>query len=256
MRLWPKSWRRDGRPPLLTECAILLALNLVYQVVVSVNAGNAGRAAANARVVIALERAARISIEPWATHTLYASHAVSVFASGWYVVAQWAGATGLLVWCWRYRPDAYRQVRRVVLWMTALGLAAFVAFPVAPPRLAQHGVLDVVAMIATPGNFHRGALATAADQFGAFPSLHVAWALWLCWTVWRFAPSSWCWRTIAVVYTLITVAVVVATGNHYVVDVVGGALLAPVSVWCETRTASLLPRGRAIPLARTTKELA
>jgi membrane-associated phospholipid phosphatase len=68
-----------------------------------------------------------------------------------------------------------------------------------------------------------------ADQYGAFPSLHLAWAVWTAVVAaWLVRPRwlKWLWLG----YPLITASVVVATGNHYVLDVLAGIGIALISL--------------------------
>jgi membrane-associated phospholipid phosphatase len=228
-----RTYRADGRPPLLRECAVLVALNVVYTTVVRVSAGNGPGAVANGRSVERVERWLGLGLERVASTAAWHGHLLAVGASVWYVTAQWAAAAGVVIWLWFARPGEYVKARRVLLLLTGAGLAVFLVWPVAPPRLAVPGVVDVVARLATPGNFHRGAFAQAADQYGAFPSLHVAWAVWCAWVCWPACGLRG--KVLWGAYVLLTCACVVLTGNHYVLDVVGGAVLAPVCFWVHDR---------------------
>jgi hypothetical protein len=71
------------------------------------------------------------------------------------------------------------------------------------------------------GSWHSGTLATAANQLAAMPSLHMAWAAWSALAVWRvFRPD----RCVPLVWTypLVTAVAVMATGNHFLLDIVAG----------------------------------
>ena len=73
------------------------------------------------------------------------------------------------------------------------------------------------------GTSHGGPV--TADQFGAFPSLHLAWAVWTAVVAHRLVRSK-ALRRLWLCYPLITATVVVATGNHYLLDVLAGSLIA------------------------------
>jgi len=55
------------------------------------------------------------------------------------------------------------------------------------------------------------------------PSLHIAWAVWCTLAVWQISRSWWL-RSLAVLYPCVTALAVLATGNHFVLDLVGGLL--------------------------------
>jgi membrane-associated phospholipid phosphatase len=54
------------------------------------------------------------------------------------------------------------------------------------------------------------------------PSLHVAWALWAGWLITRHAHHRLT-RIAGASYPMLTAFVVIATGNHYLLDVLAGA---------------------------------
>ena len=62
----------------------------------------------------------------------------------------------------------------------------------------------------------------ATNQYAAMPSLHFGWSLWCAIQMWSFAGLRW--RVAAVAYPTLQVLVVVATANHFLLDVLGGAL--------------------------------
>ncbi len=65
---------------------------------------------------------------------------------------------------------------------------------------------------------------TISNQFAAMPSLHCGWAFWGL-AVFYPRVRSWWAKTLAVLYPIATIYVVVITGNHYFLDAVGGLLI-------------------------------
>lgn len=124
----------------------------------------------------------------------------------------------LLLYVWR--PARYRRWRNIYGWMLALGLVGFALYPVIPARLL-------------PGSFHIGGSSTAipphrnvfawdADNpYAAMPSLHAAWSAWCSLALWPLARTRLV-RALLVAYPLVTAFVVVATANHYLLDVAAG----------------------------------
>ena len=55
------------------------------------------------------------------------------------------------------------------------------------------------------------------------PSLHIAWAVWCSFALWQISSRVWV-RALALVYPCVTAFAVLATGNHYVLDLIGGLL--------------------------------
>ena len=79
------------------------------------------------------------------------------------------------------------------------------------------------------GSWHTGALASDANQLAAMPSLHMAWAAGARWRVWRITKRRWL-RALAVLYPCLTALAVLATGNHFLLDIFGGLLALAVSM--------------------------
>jgi len=109
----------------------------------------------------------------------------------------------------------------------------FWVLPVAPPRLIPGaGFIDsaVVTDVADK------ATTVSPDLYAAMPSLHVAWATWVALQV-LFISRNRVARVLGVAHVVITCLAVMATANHYLLDVVAGYALAAVVVWsCRPRT--------------------
>jgi hypothetical protein len=144
---------------------------------------------------------------------------------------------GLLGWLWWKRPDIYRPLRNTLVGINLIGLLVFWRFPVAPPRMLG-GFTDVIASSHALGSWHTGSLAADADQLAAMPSLHIAWAVWCGVALWRISPRRSV-RGLALVYPLLTTVVVLSTANHYLLDVLAGAVTAAIAV-AMVRLASVL----------------
>jgi hypothetical protein len=67
-------------------------------------------------------------------------------------------------------------------------------------------------------------MASIGNQFAAMPSLHVAWSLWCASVVITHTRRRWL-TVFAASYPVITILVVIGTGNHYLLDVIAGASL-------------------------------
>ena len=112
-----------------------------------------------------------------------------------------------------------------------VNLLAFVVFwryPVAPPRMLP-GFTDVVSATHAIGSWHTGALASHANELAAMPSLHMAWAVWCSVALWRLTGNLWV-RLAGVLYPCVTALAVLSTGNHFVLDVLGGLLAIALSM--------------------------
>jgi membrane-associated phospholipid phosphatase len=137
---------------------------------------------------------------------------------------------------WFRLRDRFREWVAAVLAMTLVGIAGYVAYPAAPPWLAAEqdrigdvarvsGLgwewlhLDVVARLTELGQ-------SASNPVAAMPSLHAAAALLVALFLWSSVGRLA--RVLLAAYALAMAATLVYTGEHYVVDVLAGWLVAVV----------------------------
>ncbi|SFJ67018.1 Protein of unknown function [Amycolatopsis sacchari] len=154
-----------------------------------------------------------------------------------YAITYIASALILLVWVYARHPGQYRQVRNSFAWVNLLALACFWLFPVAPPRmLAGAGFVDTVRLGHTWGSWG-SPMVENANQLAAMPSLHVGWALWVSVVLARISGGRVV-QAVSAVHVLVTLAVILATGNHYWLDAAG----AVVVVWAAVMIADVARR--------------
>jgi hypothetical protein len=199
-------------------------------------------ALANGSEIMRLERSLHIDPEHALDRWLAGHHTLGLLISDYYDNAHFVVTLGLLGFLWWRRADIYRPLRNALVLANVIGFAVFWLFPVAPPRMLR-GFVDVVATSHAIGSWHTGTLASAANQFAAMPSLHIAWAVWCTVVVWRITARLW-WRTLAVIYPCATAFAVLATGNHYVLDLLGGLATIAVSVLLVSLLQRRRPGGR------------
>ena len=182
----------------------------------------------NARGILHLERLLHIDPELSLDRWLAAHHTLGVVLANYYDNAHFVVTLGILGWLWWKRADLYRPLRNTLVLVNVIGFVVFWLFPVAPPRMLD-GFADVVASTHAFGSWHTGALASAANQLAAMPSLHMAWAGWCTVALWRIS-SRRSNRVVAVLYPCLTAFAVLSTGNHFVLDIVGGLLVLALAV--------------------------
>jgi hypothetical protein len=187
-------------------------------------------ALAHGSSILSFEQSLRIAPELSLNRWLAGHHTLGAIMSYYYDNTHFVVTLGLLGWLWWRRADIYRPLRNSLVAINLLGLIVFWRYPVAPPRmLAANGFTDVVASTHAIGQWHTGSLATEANQFGAMPSLHIAWAVWCTLAVWRLSARRWV-RAGALIYPCLTTFAVLATGNHYLLDVLAGVATFAVAV--------------------------
>jgi hypothetical protein len=182
----------------------------------------------NARGILHVERLLHIDPELTLDRWLAAHHTLGLVLSDYYDNAHFIVTLGILVWLWWKRADLYRPLRNTLVLVNVIGFVVFWLFPVAPPRMLD-GFTDVVASTGAFGSWHTGALASQANQLAAMPSLHMAWAGWCTLVLWRASERRFV-RVLAALYPCMTALAVLATGNHFLLDIVGGLLAFALSV--------------------------
>jgi hypothetical protein len=187
-------------------------------------------ATANAQALQSLERSLNLDIELAANQWLARSPVLTQSAVLYYRL-YYLPLAAVLLWVLFFRNEVFPTVVRTLIVMAPLALLVFWLLPMSPPRFALPGIVDIVA---EHDLFNRGAsrdLTNGRNHFSAMPSLHVGWSGLCAYAAWlgargthpRLALLAW-------LFPAGMVAVVFTTGNHYVLDVVGSALLLTTSI--------------------------
>ena len=210
--------------------------------------------------IIQAERWAHISIDGTLNRTFASTSLLAVPAEYYYATLHFAVTIGVLVWLWTRHPASYREARRVIVGGTLMALGVFWTFPAAPPRMfPQAGFIDTGLRYRIPLDIEAGKASHAADLYAAMPSLHIGWSLWVAWAVTRVVPNRSA-RRLVWAYPALTALVVMGTGNHSALDLVGGALVmlagAGVTVWLPQQVRRLDWRRALVPVAAAAGPLA
>ena len=236
------------RPRWWLDALVIAWLCWVYDMVANLAPLRLHAAIDHGRGLLHLERVLHLDPELTLNRWLSAHHLLASALSYYYDNAHFIVTLGLLGWLWWRRVEDYRPLRNMLVLVNVVGLAVFWLYPVAPPRMLP-GFQDVVAASHTLGSWHTGSLASAANQLAAMPSLHMAWAVWCGVVLWRTPPRAQVWvrvrRALALLYPCLTALAVMATGNHYLLDILGGvataALAGLLAVAIESRRRSGAP---------------
>lgn len=237
------------RPRWWLDALVIAWLCVIYDAVANFAPLRLHAAIDHGRGLLHVERILHLDPELTLNRWLSAHHLLASALSYYYDNAHFLVTLGLLAWLWWRRVDDYRPLRNMLVLVNVVGLAVFWLYPVAPPRMLP-GFEDVVAASHTLGSWHTGSLASAANQLAAMPSLHMAWAVWCGVVLWRTAPRWTAWggvrRALALLYPCVTALAVMATGNHYLLDVLAGvataALAGALAAMIERRRRSAPPR--------------
>jgi membrane-associated phospholipid phosphatase len=216
---------------------VIAGLLWVYDAVSNLASLQRVAAVDHARSAWGLERHLHVDLEYWLNHWLAGHHLLGLWVSDYYDNAHFVVTLGVVGWLWWRHPSQYRPLRTSLVMVNLCSFVIYWLYPMAPPRLVPGGhIVDVVATTHAFGSWHAGTLASVgnANELGAMPSVHIAWALWSAWAVWLVFRDRR-GATLVFAYPVVTAVAVVATGNHFVVDVVAGALVMVVATVAADR---------------------
>jgi hypothetical protein len=222
--LLPERLRPTSRPRLGYELVLLGLSYWIYSLVRNAVPEHRETAMDNGAWLYALERALALDVEPFVNRTADSVTWLIVGMNYYYATLHFVVTVGVLVWLYLRHPARYRPARSALYLTNAVALVGYYTVPLAPPRFyPEYGFVDTVVKHHTWGSLASGDVAAASNQYAAMPSMHIGWALWCGITLFMLARSPWV-RGLAAGYPMATLVVIVATGNHFVLDAVGGAL--------------------------------
>ncbi len=191
---------------------------------------------ANAARVISLEQSLGLFREPaWQAWAVGSGHAVVVFFNWAYIFTFLPVVLTTAVTTYVLDRQLYRFYRNVVLLSFVFALLAFMLFPLAPPRMMPGHFLDTIGILG-PEFYASRESASFYNAFAAMPSLHFAWSAVLGVMFYRVG-RRWL-RVLGAGYPAVTFLAITITGNHYILDAVGGGVVTLASfggVWMLRR---------------------
>jgi hypothetical protein len=201
------------------ELGIFALAYVVYFGVRALTEGTAAAAMQHALDLIRFERQVGLDWERTIQDGIVGSRLLVDVANSVYMYGHWPViiVTGVLLF--RHRRPHYYRLRNASLLSGMVGLVIFALYPVAPPRLTDLPLVDTVTQNAD--GYRQLVPASLVNQYAALPSFHAGWNVLLGIVVFR-ATTHWLLRGMAIAGPAAMVVAVVATANHYVIDVMAG----------------------------------
>ncbi len=222
-RRLPRGWAH-----LALQFVIWMGFYAVYQVARGAADRSHAAAFANGEWVLRTERSLGALFEPAVQRVVDTSSIMLTLTSYTYWLSQFAVVGIALLYVYFRHHERFAGFRNWLIVANLLGLVGYVLVPTAPPRMfPEWGFIDSLAHYSAVSH-DSGLIALGSNPYAAMPSLHamdafivgvamfavvrsrLAKALWLAWPAW-------------VAFT------VIATGNHYWLDVAAGVVLAIVA---------------------------
>jgi PAP2 superfamily protein len=205
-----------------TQLGLFLAAYVLYDLARWITVGDVGAATEHAQWVLDAERTLGVAVERSVQDALDGG-AVACLLSNVYLAAQLVVLPGSLIWLFRRDKAVYRRLRDTILATWMLAVPIYAVFPVAPPRLAGLGMADTVSQQAAVGL--TGHSTMFYNPYAAVPSLHCgfAFAIGIALAVAARRPAV---KALWLLWGPSVSLAVVATANHYVLDIGAGLLVA------------------------------
>jgi hypothetical protein len=238
----------SARHGFLREAGLVTVAILLYFGIRNLTVGSPGAAFANADRILDLEERLGIAWEGAVQAAITGSDVLVTLANWVYIWGHWPVILMTAVVLYRRDRRHYLLLRNALFVSGAIGFLFFALVPVAPPRLLA---LDLVDTVTEQSSAYRALQPPGlTNQYAAFPSLHAGWNL-LVGIVLLVATARLLVRAFAVVTPLAMAFAVVATANHFILDVAAGyavvlvGLAAALAIEHRTDAATLRARGSA-----------
>jgi membrane-associated phospholipid phosphatase len=222
-RRLPRGWAH-----LAFQFVIWIGFYVAYQIARGAADRSVSHAFANGEWVLRTEDNVGALFEPAVQRVVDTSSIMLTLTSYTYWLSQFAVVGIALLYVYFKYHERFAGFRNWLIVANLLGLVGYVLMPTAPPRMfPEWGFVDSLAQYSAVSH-DSGLIAWGSNPYAAMPSLHamdafivgvvmfglvrsrIAKALWLAWPAWvAFA--------------------VIATGNHYWLDVAAGVALAIVA---------------------------
>ncbi len=206
----------------LTQIGVFLLAYLVYTAARFVTVGDLPSAQAHAHWIVGVERSFGVDVEAPVQHALDGSSWVMWLLNHLYLIAQLGVLPGALILLYHRSQAIYVRLRNTILATWLISVPVYALFPVAPPRLAHMGLVDTISSqtgISLDSNFST----RFYNELAAVPSLHVGFAVAIGIAV-AASLRQPILKLLALLWGPAIALAVVATGNHFVFDMVAGVV--------------------------------
>ncbi|MGD0197539.1 MAG: phosphatase PAP2 family protein [Solirubrobacteraceae bacterium] len=223
-RMLPKGWR-DA----LRQVGMFTGAYIAYRLVGGAIDGSSALAFVHADQLISFERSLHIFVEPGIQSWAYGSHLLMVLATYLYISAQSYILFGLLAYLYLRHNHSYYFVRNMLFIAMAIGLLGYALYPTAPPRfLPNWGFVDTVSQVTNTSSQNNAISNALVNPYAAVPSMHVACAAMIGWTLVRIVrnPLARVWWAL---WPALITFVTVITANHFLIDTVLGLVTAGIA---------------------------
>ncbi len=210
------------------DLALVVLAFFFYSAVRELAAGSAPQATAHSMSLIELEQKVGVFREQTLQDWVLSSHLLVNWFNAFYAYGFFPPIYAIGLYLFFFQRERYVLFRNAFLISGAIGLVIFHLFPMAPPRLVPwpYGMVDTLSEFSKV-NYHSGG--TFVNQHAAMPSLHAGWNLLISLAL-ICAFTNPGIRAIGVLMPIMMAISVVVTGNHFILDIVAGYIVAGIGL--------------------------
>jgi membrane-associated phospholipid phosphatase len=214
-KVLPRGWRDFG-----LQLGIWFGFYFSYLAVRHLTDGNTQKAMRDGLRVISLEQHVTHHLFELTVERIVDSSSWLLTATAWTYWNSEFTVIGLsLLWVYLRRHDAFIRFRNTILLANLIGLLGFWLVPTAPPWMFPgKGFVDGV-------NHSSALLQSLGNSYAAMPSLHAADALIVGFFLVATSRTIWA-KALWAIWPLWVWFCVIATANHYLLDVLAGISVA------------------------------
>jgi membrane-associated phospholipid phosphatase len=232
-RRLPRGWAH-----LAFQFVIWMGFYAAYQVVRGAADRSVADAFQNGEWVLKTEQQLGALFEPALQQALDTSSLLVTLTSYTYWLSQFAVVGAALLWVYFRRHEHFGGFRNWLIVANLIGLVGYVLMPTAPPRMfPEWGFIDFVAQYSAVSH-DSGLIAWGSNPYAAMPSLHAMDALIVGLAMFAVVRSRWA-KALWLAWPAWVAFAVIATGNHYWLDVVAGMLIAVATGLALSRVRTL-----------------
>jgi len=229
-RYLPRGWG-----DLVRQLAIWFGFVLIYQVARGIADRDPVRAFDNGIWVIQAEEHVSNLFELTLQKLAHSSSVLTTAVSWTYWNSEFTVIGLTLLWVYLRRHEHFIRFRNWILLANAIGLVGYVLLPTAPPRMFPgFGFIDTLSQFGSL-NHGSGLVELASNPYAAMPSLHAADALIVGVTLAMIVRSRWA-KALWLLWPAWVWFSVMATANHFWLDIVAGVAVALIAFPVVYRT--------------------
>jgi len=206
-------------PRARAQIGLFLFAYLVYSAARFVTIGDLPDAQSHAHWIVNLEQSTGTAVEASVQGAFDGTWVMWVL-NRLYLIAQLGVIPAALIFLYKRNAAIYATLRNTILATWLISVPVYGLFPVAPPRLADIGITDTITAsgtVAMDGNV----TTSFYNELAAVPSLHVGFAVAVGFALFA-ALRNPVLRYAALLWGPVIGLAVVATGNHFVFDMIAG----------------------------------